>query len=852
MYDAEAREPGRICLGVVLTQEDTRYFNIKFKNKSTFVDVKGLIESIKKRDETMILTRKKIIPLILLAQSLQASGLNYDYAIKWARDGELSRSLTELEKLQHLHPENKHLFYDYLSVLGWAKEDKKAISLTRNINKQEIPLYALKDIAKSARNIGAYTYAAKLYQSGIKRDPKDPLFYQGFALVLHDMKKPKLAMRVLNLAQNRLPHDTSILESKAEMYELNKNNFDAMRIYQKLAENPATKDKYMKKFVHSLMRLGMPFVADKYIKENPALFSDEDKMQVSHDQSAFKLRWGKGGFLEKESKDKALIQEVLNELNSNLNILKQKNQATVKNRKFQQLHFDKIVALSELHKRKEAIAIYENLKAQNVDFPSYTLNAIGDAYLYVKEPHKAQKVLKESLKKNKHEFTTKYLLFYAYSDAYEANKALKFSKHVNKNEPKRAGFHKVDAEIMEILAYEYANYLDFAQERLEELLELAPHNGSVRNELARLYYLRGWHDKAREAYKVQLHFDKKNMDAQQGIIYINLAEKRYDLVDADMKALYKKYPNKKESLNKLQKRINDEKKGYFTIESSYGSDPQESGSKTKTDSYEVNGYYYSPLLQNRWRPFVFTNIGHTQFYENALTNKRVGAGVNYDANHLNANVALSYNLTAIEEVAGYANATYKIDHYWSVFGNYEQFSTQTPLRAIMYGIRANLLQTSLRYRFSESAQSAFTVENMDFDDGNNRLNLIFTNYYKLITGAHYNLDTHIYISNMTNSEDNSAVYYNPKEDFFASINFENIWNIYNWYDSHIKQKIGLEVGTHWEKNYGSNLVGNVNIGQDVEVNKDFGLSYGITRKKSAYDGTVEYGNTMYLNLQGRF
>jgi len=828
------------------------YFNIKSNKKYKFVDIKGLTEYKRREILTMTLRTKKILPLILLAQSLQASGLNYDYAIKWARDGEVNKSISELEKLQHLHPQNKRLFYDYLSVLGWAKQDFKAVSLSKNLNKQTFPLYALKDIAKSARNIGDYSYAAKLYQSGIKRAPKDPIFYQGFALVLHEMKKPKLAHRVLDLAEKKLPGDIGILESKAEMYELNKNNFDAMRIYQKLAENPQSKDKYMKKFVHSLMRLGMPFVADKYIKENPALFSDEDKMQVSHDQSAFKLRWGKGGFLEKGHKDKVVIQGVLDDLNKNINLLREKNQATVKNRKYQQLHFDKIVALSELHKREEAIAIYERLKSQKVDFPSYALTTIGDAYLYIKEPYKAQEVLKESLKKNKHEFTTKYLLFYAYSDAYEGDKALKYAKYVNKNEPKRAGYHKVDAEILEILAYEYANYLDFAQERLEELLELAPRNSSVRNELARLYYLRGWHDKARDAYKVQLHFDENNMDAQQGIIYINMAEKRYDLVDAGMRELYKKYPNKKESLNRLQKRINDDKKGYFSIGSSYGSDPLESGSKTKTDSYEVSGYVYSPLLQNRWRPFVFTKIGHTQFYKNSLTNKRVGAGVNYDANHLTTNVALSYNLTAIKEVAGYANATYKIDHYWSVFGSYEQFTSQTPLRAIMYGIRANLLQASLRYRFSESAQSAFTMENMDFDDGNNRFNLIFTNYYKLITGPHYNLDSHIYISNMTNSKDDSPVYYNPKEDFFASINFQNIWNIYNWYETNIKQIAGLEVGTHWEKNYGSNLVGNVNLGQEVEVNRDFGLSYGVTREKSAYDGNIEYGNTMYLNLQGSF
>jgi len=99
------------------------YFNIKSNKKYKFVDIKGLTEYKRREILTMTLRTKKILPLILLAQSLQASGLNYDYAIKWARDGEVNKSISELEKLQHLHPQNKRLFYDYLSVLGWAIQD---------------------------------------------------------------------------------------------------------------------------------------------------------------------------------------------------------------------------------------------------------------------------------------------------------------------------------------------------------------------------------------------------------------------------------------------------------------------------------------------------------------------------------------------------------------------------------------------------------------------------------------------------------------------------------------------------------------------------------------------------------
>ncbi len=800
----------------------------------------------------MKLSVLKTIPLFLLALNLQASKLDYTYAIKWAHEGKMDKALSELEKLHTQNPQNLGLLYDYISVLGWAKQDAKALKLAQPLDINTMPSYVLKDIAKSARNEKRYIDAAKLYQKGIKRYPQDPLFYQGMALSLHDMKKPKLAMRVLNLAEKKLPGNTDILAAKAEMYELHKHNFDAMRIYQKLADNPATKNKYIKKFVHALQRLGMPFVAEKYIQQNPSLFTIDDKVAIQHDQSAFELRWGKGGFVSKKGSDKLVVQKALDKLEKNIQTLKSADKATIKNRSFLHLNFDKIVALNTLGKRKEAIALFESLQKQKIAFPAYVLTSVGDAYLYLKKPYLAQSVLKESLEKNKHNFETKYLLFYAYSDAYQMQRALRYAQKLNKNEPKRAGSHKVDTEILEILAYEYSNYLDYAQHQLEKLLKQAPANSSVRNELAHLYYLRGWNEKARSAYQVELQFNPQNYDALQGIVMTDIAQKHYQEASATMHTMQKLFPTRQEALTLLQKKIDNSKKGYFTLDSTYGSDPSESGSNTKTNSYEINARYYAPLIQNHYRPFVYTNIGHTKFYENRLTNKRVGAGLNYTNSHLDAAIGLGSNLTALKEMTGFANARYSFDDYWSLFGNFEYFSSQTPLRAIMYGIRADRLQASVEYRSSESRQSSFSIENMDFNDGNSRFNLILTHYEKLITGAYYNLDATLYLSNMYNSKDNSVVYYNPKEDLYASLNLSNIWNIYNWYDTNIKQIAAVEIGTHWEKHYGSNLVGNLNIAQEVELNKDMALSYGFLRKRSAYDGNLEYGNAFYLNAKGRF
>ena len=68
----------------------------------------------------------------------------------------------------------------------------------------------------------------------------------------------------------------------------------------------------------------------------------------------------------------------------------------------------------------------------------------------------------------------------------------------------------------------------------------------------------------------------------------------------------------------------------------------------------------------------------------------------------------------------------------------------------------------------------------------------------------------------------------------------------------IKQILGLEIGSHWEKEYGSNMTGALNLGQQWQMNKDFGFDFGYLRKRSSYDGQIEYASELFLNLNGRF
>jgi tetratricopeptide (TPR) repeat protein len=202
---------------------------------------------------------------VLTTTTLFGGKLDYDYALKWARQGDMEKSLQTLDMLYKENPQNKHLLYDYITVLGWANQDKEALSLAKSIDFDTAPRYALQNIAKSARNAKQFKYATKLYVKGAKRFPQQPDFYLGLGLTLNDMKRSKLSKKVFQKAQDKFPDNLDIKFAQAAGYEQYKNYFDAMAIYQNLLKYPKVYDKAVVKLVGTLRRQGMAFAAQKYV-----------------------------------------------------------------------------------------------------------------------------------------------------------------------------------------------------------------------------------------------------------------------------------------------------------------------------------------------------------------------------------------------------------------------------------------------------------------------------------------------------------------------------------------------------------------------------------------------------------
>ncbi len=798
------------------------------------------------------------VMIISIYSSLIANELNYDYAVKWARDGDISRSLQEFKTLHQQHPTNLNLIYDYITILGWGNNDNEAITLSKKIDLNQAPDYVLQNIAKSARNIKKFDDAITLYTLGTEKFPNNHHFYIGLALSSHDHKKIELSNVTLQHAKEKFSHDNKILYAIANAYEYNKNYFDAFRIYQDLINDPALKDKSLMKLVGVLKHLGMPFIAQKYINENPNLFDKETVMAIRSDKATFKLRWGAKGYHAK--KDRSLLIDVISKIDKNMLAFDLSKSETLQNKHVQNMIFDKIVALNELARTNDAIKLYENFNKLDLKFPSYVLNAIGNAYLAQKQPKKAEKILLLSLKKNPHNFKTKILLFYAYSDGSDMHKALSYAQKLDNEElPKIwdknhlyriTNPRKLDATVLRILSYEYAGYMGKAEAELIALVENAPTNSWLRSILAKLYYYRGWYERADQEYTILLHQDPDDFGAKEGKFLLFLAQREYRKAYRYLETLEQVYPQKSTELKVLYKTFHSTSKGSFSVQSGFGDTPTQSNIGNST-GYNVSGYLYSGLIDYNYRMFVYAQKTHEKLYGKKSDNSRYGLGVNYRNKLLEANLLLAYNATNIKRIAPSADVTFYLNDYITIGTGYEVFSSQTPLRAIMEGTRMERFFATVSYRHSESRDSSITFEQMDFTDGNMRHSIGLRHFENIIEGPYYNLNAYLYAGGTKNSE-SDAVYYNPKEDAYISISGNNIWNIYKDYDFNIQQTLGIEIGSHWEKEYGSNSTGVISLGQEWSLNENFGFDFGYMRKRSSYDGNIEYKNEFFLNLHGRF
>ncbi|WP_394752405.1 poly-beta-1,6 N-acetyl-D-glucosamine export porin PgaA [Crenothrix sp.] len=830
---------------------------------------------------------------IPLAFSDTTSDEQYQQALQKARSGDTAQALKKLEQLIKNNPETTQYQYDYIQILSWAGRDADVLKQEANINIDYAPVYVLEAVAKSARNLKNFQRAEYLYRRAVAAEPGRIESQLGLALVQIDQKKTDPAINLLKRLERSYPQNIDVLLALAYGYEVKMQFLTAIKYYEKILTLQPSNTEATRGIVFDLIAAGAIPIAYEKAQANRELFSDEEWAHFNWDVAATKIRWGEISPLEDEHRFDE-TDDAIKAVDDNIASIKtlQLKEPEVWN---QRAHIDRMVALRHRIRMQDVINEYDALQQHKVIVPAYARSAAADAYLYLEQPEKARDLYLSIIKESPKDFNARSSLVYAYLEAEQFDDADKLAKQLAKEQPEKLRFvppdgpaytrgnpKKTSTELTAADMSAYADKLDEASDKIEDLYSRGSFNPDIRHDLARTYYFRGWPRKAEKHFDMAQNMAPKHLGLKVGHAEVMRDLKEYRKTEKEVVKLAHDYPEDKG----VQKQVrlwnihNDWEFKSFNSGGLSTSDLTNANNNPKgSEDIRLDNYLYTPPLDYNYRIFAHQGWG-TALFPRQITVaepnpqdlrgyiQTYGLGVEYSARNILATSELHYDIYTKTGVGINLGVNYEFNDHWQLFAGFDSLDNNISLRALANGIRASTEKLQLTYRVHESRQFDLAAFHSAYSEGddkitptvhygdNDRFAVSGTYFERWYSGPRYKFGTFLsggYSANTNhNTITNTYPYFNPKSDTTVSLTLDNDYLTYRYYDTTFYQRLALSVGNYWQEDFGSNVTGNIQYEHRWKTRDRFELTYGASHAWTAYDGIPTRNWIFYLNTDIRF
>ena len=724
------------------------------------------------------------------------------------------------------------------------------------IDRDTAPVSVLGRAGRAASNLKRFSLAVELYQAAIKRAPERIDLLAGLAYSLIDDRKPDDAVALLEARQRALWQEIALLEAYAEALQARRDPVPALLVYERILVLEPANRAAIRNRILTVGRIGAPNRAIELAQQSPGALSEDERLGLQSDQAALTTRWGAAA--DQSAADRFSNTDIA--LADNERLL-QELQAAGKagSAAARRLQFDRIEALRNRARMREAIALHQSLVADAVEVPAYAQIAAADAYLYLQQPRQARDLYLQALRGNSDNFSAQVQLFYAYSDGEQHREALDQIDRLAAATPQRIDAYSpltvadnpdyASVTATAAAARGYQDYLEEAQQRLEDLHRLAPYNMEVRDKLALIYGARGWPRRAEQEHLWILAAEPAYRDSRLG--YANTLRELQDWAPAgrEAAALQAAYPEDRQvqrtsrlwRIHNMRELQIDAGKG----ESSGGAGP------LGTDEHAIETRLYSQPIRQDWRAFLHHYEASATFSDGKGYRRRLGAGAEYRARDLRVAAELSDSYDSASDLGVSVNAEWALDDNWSFDGAVDSSSNDIPLQARIADVHGNSVRAGVTWRAHESRSFGASFQALDFSDGNRRHILTGSAFQRLITGPVWKLDgtAAVYASNNSASNVN---YFNPGEDLGVDLSLIGEQRLWRHYDRGLVHRLLLILGTYRQQDFGSGETGGIRYEHEWGLDNRLGLRYGAQRTFHPYDGVREYASYYNLSLNWKF
>lgn len=528
------------------------------------------------------------------------------------------------------------------------------------------------------------------------------------------------------------------------------------------------------------------------------------------------------------------------------------------------LRLDRLQVLAARHRSEALIAEYEALRAAGIHVPPYALQFVADAYLDMRRPDQALRVLDAAQVAEAEPEQAAFSLeptirIYALSESGQPGQAEAHARQTLADMPiwiqlkgqprQQPNDERLATELAAVSALHDTENEAAARARLEALQARAPGDTALGVALAELYRSQGEPRRAEWLLKRVETLEPRApaLEAVQARVALDLQEwaQARELGD-DLQA---RFPG--EQYSRLAARdwnVHQMAELQIHADTDLSSNTGPNGGH----GLQIEALQYSPPLNNNWRAFAAGGHAQSSFEEGRGEHQWLRAGAQSRSRGLTLDLEGSIHRYGDgTRYGGALHTTVDINDYWQLGAGLERLSMETPLRALHHGIYANRAAVHVEWRDRHDKSWRLAASGMNFSDGNRRWRLAIDGRQRILVTTRWEAVLGLGLAASTNSAED-APYFNPRKDLEILPSLQFTHTLYQHYEERLQQSFLVAAGVYAQQGYGPAAIALAEYGLHWQASATFQTGVRASVGSRPYDGERETDFRILLDLVLRF
>ena len=516
------------------------------------------------------------------------------------------------------------------------------------------------------------------------------------------------------------------------------------------------------------------------------------------------------------------------------------------------LRWDRIVALRLEKRMREVLEEYQAVNTLPVVPPPWVREAVGDAYLSLRQPKQALDIYQDVLREHPSAFQTRMAIYHTLVELGQFREAGAALDALDRDTPAqeiqngilRENWRKAEIAFNKAWLLLYQDRLAEAEVYIRTVLQKAPFNTNIQAALAHAHLWRGWPRKALEDFEIIRTLDPTQTAAANGYcLALNATGKEREARKLNQQLLAADPTN----AHLLRTKRLFEVEQMRELRTDVAVNVEHPGD----EEYLVRIRGEQPL---GLRGSIFTEL-----------DRRETAETGDNDVERRAYLGGTLELAPVWRLAGAVSTEYDTgnrwgtlvdvsafpDDDWTLRARFDSHTLDIPLRSRVGGLEGSLAEGSAQYRLSESWSTIAGTSLRHLSDGNDATSLFWNTDTALTTSAAWKTRLGTELSASFNS-DSEVPYYSP--DHVWSLYFvplvEHTW--YRRYERALIDRLAVGLGRVWEAEFSGQTVWLARYEQDYRWSDTLGCLIGTSYAQRNYTGEDVNVWSGYSTLRVRF